>query len=260
MSEQQSEQIEIQEQAEEQRTLLNTPPAEEGGTIQTAEGEWLLSSDVKGIGDRPEWFKGDKYKTVQAQAEAYNALESKFGSFSGAPDDYEMVVPEGMDVQFDEERLGEAKTMFKEMGMNQEGFNKAMEWYLGEIAGDPEAEEATMAQQVQEVLGEKSAQRISQVSGALSNMLDADTYAEIAPYANTPEAIRLVEAVILATAPKVPPIDGGTNPEGFTMAKLTEMRNERITEGPNKGSLRHHKDPEFRKQIHAYSTALHGEE
>lgn len=258
MSEQQAEQIEIQDQV--QNTLLNTPPAEEGGTIQTAEGEWLLSSDVKGVGDKPDWFKGEKYKTVQAQAEAYNSLESKFGSFTGAPDDYEMVIPEGMDVQFDEERLGEAKTMFKEMGMDQAGFNKAMEWYLGEIAGDPEAEQVSMQQQVQEVLGDKSAQRISQVSGALSNMLDAKTYAEIAPYANTPEAIRLVEAVILATAPKVPPIDGGTNPEGFSMQKLTEMRSERIKEGPNTGSLRFHKDAGFRKQIDEYSKALHGSE
>jgi hypothetical protein len=90
-------------------------------------------------------------------------------------------------------------------------------------------------------------------------MLDAKTFAEISPYVNTPGAVRAIQAVIMASAPKVPPIEGGNNPEGFTMAKLTEMRNERIAEGPNKGELRFHKDAGFRKQIDAYSKSLHGE-
>ena len=63
----------------------------------------------------------------------------------------------------------------------------------------------------------------------------------------------------IASAPKVPPIDGGNNPEGFTKAKLDAMRSERITEGPMKGELRWHKEPEFRKQVEAYSRSLHGE-
>lgn len=250
---------EQQQAPEETGTLLNTPPPGEGETIQTAEGEWLLTSEVKGIGEAPEWFKGEKYKTVQAQAEAYNALESKFGAFTGAPDDYELNVPEGIEVEFDDDRLSSIKSDLKEMGMNQEGFDKLLAWHLGEIAGNPEADEAAQQQEIQQVLGENHAQIISQVSGALSNMLDADTYAEISPYVNTPGAVRAIQAVILATAPKVPPIDGGNNPEGYTKAKLNSMRNERIAEGPMKGELRWHKDSAFRKQVEEYSAALHGE-
>jgi len=248
------------EPQQESGSLLNaTPPA--GETIQTAEGEWLLTSEVKGIGDTPEWFKSDKYKTVQAQAEAYNSLESKFGSFTGAPDEYEMNVPEGLEGEFDKDDplLVAAREYAKDSNMNQDSFDKLVNLWLTNTIESPEQAQAAMATQLVEVLGDNHAQRISQVSGALSNMLDADTYNEIAPYASTPGAIRLVEAVILATAPKVAPIDGGTNPEGFTMQGLNKLRNERYSDGPNKGELIFHKDPGRRKDIQAYSNALHGE-
>ena len=246
--------------AQESGSLLNAAPAE-GETIQTAEGEWLLTSEVKGIGDTPEWFKSDKYKTVQAQAEAYNSLESKFGSFTGAPDEYEMNVPEGLEGEFDNDDplLTAAREFAKDSNMNQEGFDKLVSLWLTNTVESPEQAQANMNTQLVEVLGDNHAQRISQVSGALSNMLDAETYKEIKPFANTPGAIRLVEAVILATAPKVAPIDGGTNPEGFTMEGLNKLRNERYSDGPNKGELIFHKDQGKRKEIEAYSKALHGE-
>ncbi len=242
-------------------SLLNTPPTEEGGTIQTAEGEWLLGPEFKGVGDQPEWFKSDKYKSVQAQAEAYNALESKLGAFTGAPDEYALNVPEGLEGEFtaDDPLLVAAQEFAKDSNMNQESFDKMVDIYLSGTVESPEAMQATMDQQLVEVLGDNHAQRISQVSGALSNMLDADTYKEIAPFASTPQAIRLVEAVILATAPKVSPLEGGANPEGFTKAGLDKLRNERFADGPNKGALIFHHDADKRNQIASYSKALHGE-
>ena len=52
-------------------------------TESVSEG-WMMSEDVKGEGDAPEWFKSSKYKTVADQAKAYAGLESKLGAFTGA--------------------------------------------------------------------------------------------------------------------------------------------------------------------------------
>ncbi len=254
------EQTQETQTSQEQTSLLSTQT--DDGSVALTEGEWLLTPTMKGVGDKPEWYKTEKYKTVQDQAEAYNALESKFGSFAGAPESYELNVPEGLEGEFDDDDplLAGAREMAKEMGMDQTGFDKMVSLYLSNSIETPEDQQSAMATQLVEVLGPKHEQRISQVSGALSNLLDADTYKEIAPFANTPQAIRLVEAVILASAPKVPPVDGGANPEGVTKARLNEMRAEVIQDGPNKGELRWHKDPDFRKQIGDYAKALLGDD
>ena len=47
------------------------------------EGEFFLSEGIKGVGDLPEWYKADKYKSVAEQAKAYTELEKKFGGFTG---------------------------------------------------------------------------------------------------------------------------------------------------------------------------------
>ena len=51
------------------------------------EGEFFLSEGIKGVGDLPEWYKADKYKSIAEQAKAYTELEKKFGGFTGAPKD-----------------------------------------------------------------------------------------------------------------------------------------------------------------------------
>ena len=50
--------------------------------------EWSYADGVPGNGDAPEYFKSDKYKTLADQAKAYTDLEKKFGSFTGAPEEY----------------------------------------------------------------------------------------------------------------------------------------------------------------------------
>jgi hypothetical protein len=59
----------------------------DASTPELSEGEYFLSDGIKGTGDTPEWYKGDKYKSVAEQAKAYTELEKKFGGFTGAPKD-----------------------------------------------------------------------------------------------------------------------------------------------------------------------------
>jgi len=78
-------------------SLVPDPPAED------AEAKWYLSEGVAGDGEVPEWFKSDKYKTVDEQAKAYQELEKRFGAFTGAPKDgvYKINMPEGLVGEFD---------------------------------------------------------------------------------------------------------------------------------------------------------------
>ena len=59
----------------------------DASTPELGEGEYFLSDGIKGTGETPEWYKGDKYKSVAEQAKAYTELEKKFGGFTGAPKD-----------------------------------------------------------------------------------------------------------------------------------------------------------------------------
>lgn len=74
-----------------------TPPADAG---------WFFAEGVPGTGERPAYFKGDKYKTLADQAKAYTDLESLHGKklaeftdklkgHAGAPEAYELKMPEG---------------------------------------------------------------------------------------------------------------------------------------------------------------------
>ena len=75
----------LEEQAATEETTSDT--LLDASTPELGEGEYFLSDGIKGTGDMPEWYKGDKYKSVAEQAKAYTELEKKFGGFTGSPKD-----------------------------------------------------------------------------------------------------------------------------------------------------------------------------
>jgi len=50
-----------------------------------APASWMWGDDITGTGEKPEWFKDSKYKSVSEQAKAYTELEKRLGGFVGAP-------------------------------------------------------------------------------------------------------------------------------------------------------------------------------
>ena len=94
---------------------LLAPSAEDTATdsVQPDGQPWNWHDDLPGTGDRPEWFRGDKYANVAEQAKAYTELEGKFGSFTGSPEEYEIPeaqffakdidLPEGVDFNLNAE-------------------------------------------------------------------------------------------------------------------------------------------------------------
>ena len=52
-------------------------PAEPSLVPDPPAASWYLSEGVGGEGEAPVWFKGDKYKTIADQAQAYPELEKR---------------------------------------------------------------------------------------------------------------------------------------------------------------------------------------
>ena len=178
-----------------------------------SEGEYFLAEGIKGSGEMPEWYKGDKYQSVAEQAKAYTELEKKFGGFTGAPKDgYQLAegVPQ-------DDALAEALIEFAtESNMNQENFNKA--WEL--LNAQSEAVEEVTQENELRKLGDNASERIKNVEGFLKNNLDAETYTQVQDLVTTADSIKLIETIVKATVPAKLPIDGGEHPAGLTWADV----------------------------------------
>jgi hypothetical protein len=173
------------------------------------EGEFFLSDGIKGVGDQPEWYKADKYKSVAEQAKAYTELEKKFGGFTGAPKDGYSVV-EG--VESDDALWQELVSFGEKTNMSQSAMNDAWELLS---AQDQAAEEVSMEVELQK-LGDNGVERVKVVEQYMKNNLDGDTYERLRYAVNSAEAVELIEALVKSTAPAKLPIDGYIEPGGLT--------------------------------------------
>ena len=213
--------------------------SQEAEPVELGEGEYFLAENIKGSGDKPDWYLGDKYKSVADQAKAYTELQKKFGGFTGAPQDgYK--APEGVDPEDD------AYKAFSEFAaknnMNQELFNEGFEFYKTALGVSEEVSaESELAK-----LGDNAEQRIGQIETFLkNNVKDASDYEEIQNMATDAKSIMLIEKMMQVLAPKKLPIDGGEHPEGLTMEKIMELSMKKNENGQYLRSV----DPAFNAKI-----------
>ena len=178
-----------------------------------SEGEYFLSDNVKGVGEMPEWYKADKYKSVAEQAKAYTELEKKFGGFTGAPKDgYSLA--EG--VEADDALWGELVEFGTKQNMSQAAMNEA--WEL--LTAQEQAIEEVSLETEMAKLGDNAVERIKVVEQYMKNNLDGDTYERLRYAVNSAEAVELVEALVKSTAPAKLPIDGYVEPGGLEWADI----------------------------------------
>lgn len=81
---------------------------------------WYFDDSTPGQGERPDWLP-QQFTKVSDVGKSYVELQKKLGSFTGAPDDYDI-----KSLELDEEdfTLKEIKSVAKELNMSQDGFNK----------------------------------------------------------------------------------------------------------------------------------------
>lgn len=227
----------------------STPNEESTDTTETTTetAAWYISEGVLGEGDKPDWFKDSKYKSVTAQAEAYAGLESKLGGFTGAPEEgYELSMPDGIEGEWIEgDPLMEGfQTWAKEKGLNQDAFTELLHMYVSNEASvmgvDRESE--------LKAIGDNAQGRLQNIADYARANLSEDEYEGILAATTTAAGVKAVEALIAKTrGPKVPTdmadVSGGKSREEIR-AMMADPR--------------YQSDPSFRKQVSAEYERLLG--
>jgi len=185
-----------------EETLLNEQEVSDVSTEETTETTettevnkegWYLNEETKGEGDVPDWFKSGKYKTVSEQAKAYAGLESKLGSFTGAPEDgYKVELPEGIDVDIDseDEMLVNFNTWATEAGLSQKAHSKLLGIYAeGLMASQPTIEEE------KKKIGRDADRRINDVTSWAQTEFSKEEMLTVEGIARTAEGFEILEKV-----------------------------------------------------------------
>lgn len=212
-------------------------------------------------------FVLDKYKaegrTEQEaafeQAKAYKELQSKFGAFTGAPEGYELGLSEEVGEKINVEDLADDpiyndfQDLAKEMGLNNDGFNKFAELYVRGQLADLEAAD-TVREQEMKALGNNADRRLGNIQDWAKANLDVDGQEGLAAALTTAGAVQAVEKLIAKTrnapqaqdTPAAPSVDHG---------KLREMMTARDEFGQPKMN-----DPAYKAKVNKMYGQLFGEE
>jgi len=209
--------------------------------------EWFWAEGVKGEGAPPQWFKADRYKTVDEQAKAYPELEKRMGAFVGAPKDgkYEFQAPDG--VEFDTAHpLAAAFTDWAgENQLNQKGYNEL----LGMLAQYEMAQIPDMAE-IKKSMGYNADARINSIAQWGKANLPVSQYQMLRSATsgqNAGEVLQLVEALISKSQAPALPGPGSDTPSGQVLEE--EAIREAQGKKNEKGQLLYQTDSEYRQKI-----------
>ena len=239
--------------------VVNAPPTD---TPPTDNKEWYMREGVKGEGEKPEWFKSDKYGSVEDQAKACKDLEVKFGAFTGAPKDgyltddiNEKLKENGYEVDNDDPLLNEYKDFAKDVGMNQEGFERGMEMYAMSKQADELAIEVFKESEIKS-LGDNAEKMIGDMNDwGDANLPEAlrEGFKQAFPTADSLKA----GMAIIAMTQGTPANPEHADPAGpITSAELTAMQ----FELDGNGNRKINSDPAFRAKYESAKKQVHGDE
>lgn len=232
--------------SEQEETILAdaTATASEAPEVEApvSEDGWMLSEGVSGEGDTPDWFKTGKYKTVADQAQAYAGLESKLGSFTGAPEDgYKVELNEelGYTIPDDDPLLGQFGEWAKEAGLSQDAHTQLLNMYVENTAG--QMENLDVEEEVKKI-GDNAQQRIQDITHWGQANLDESEYATLQSMATTAAGFHLIEKMRqMSRETQVSAPDTAKPVDSMTEQKLYEMI----------GDERYESNPSYRAEVDA---------
>jgi len=176
--------------------MTNQTPAEHGQQAEPIDYGFVLDK-YKAEG------RSDSDSAIE-QAKAYGELQSKFGSFTGAPEEYEMALSEGLAEHVnledykDDPLMNDYKELAKEMGINNEGFNKFVEMHFKQQIADSEAMDTVRAEEMK-ALGPDAERRLENVSDWAKFNLDAAQGDALSSMLTSASAVGAIEALIAKT-------------------------------------------------------------
>lgn len=228
-------------------------------------------------GETPEWFKSDKYNTIEDQAKAYTDLEKSFGqkgqeykeleskynaiANKEAPETYEIELsPELSEsgFSFDKESpiFEMAANHAKESGYSQEEFGKMVNMY-GEIhMAEAKAQEAFLEEQ--KGLINNFDNRSEAIDGWAKANLDSEQYEAFAGLATDAKAFEAIESIITKATSGALVAQEGAGSDMVSEQELQDMMFKTDDNGHRLMSV----DPEYAAKVNdlynkKYGTAPH---
>lgn len=223
-------------------------PSEESTTETTTEiTPWYISEGVEGAGDKPDFLQ-DKYKSLTDQAAAYPELASKFGGFTGAPDEYELSFPDGVEGEWvdDDPMMANFKSWAKENNLNQEGFTNLLHMHLqNEFDNQGQDRESELA-----AIGDNAQSRLQNINDFAKANLSEEDYQGILAATTTAQGVKAVEALIAQTRGYKIPGQGEHIDAGISHSDLRAKM----------ADPRYQNDSEYRKEVDALYERKFGKE
>jgi hypothetical protein len=213
-------------------------------------------------------FVLDKYRadgrsedeSLQMQAKSYAELQSKFGAFTGAPEEYtaslsDELIEAGVTLDNDDPLLEAAMAFAKESNMSQDGFNGMLNLYVESQLAEANALQEMKEEQMK-ALGSDAPKRIENINNWIDANMDAETAEELRGVIQSAGGIKAVEQLIAKTrSAPVAPSDAPPAPSINPM-EVQEMQ----FATDEHGNRRINVDPAFRKEYERKRDALYGTE
>lgn len=218
------------------------------GIPETAEGEqstedaWLFADGVLGEGEKPEWFKDSKYKTIADQAKAYTEAEKRLGSFIGAPKDGKYKL-EGVD--FDDNPL---MKVVADWGIDNQLSEDGLKGLVGKVNELAEAQIEEDKKTALEDLGANAEKRLSDLATWGKNNLEPDEFEAYQGLAQNANHVAVLEKIIGMSKNAKLVSDDVTVPMRSPKQKDAELREMQIKTN-DKGQRLIDVDPEYRKEF-----------
>lgn len=223
------------------------PSTTEGNTTQEA------TTEIDGQAtEQVTTYANGKYNSVTALEEGYTNLQKKLGSFTGAPEAYEM--GEGKDINGDHPLFAELQQYGKDNNLSNEGYNALVDV----LVNNEMARAEEMKQQADEVfkaLGENGHARVQNIDDFLNAnaQLNEDQVALVEQAKGLPGGVELLESFINMSKSSAPaPQEVAAPVQNYTQEKLKEMQFAKDEFGNRKMSA----DPAYRKKVEDYHAQL----
>ena len=202
---------------------------------------WLWGEGVEGSGDKPEWLKDSKYKSVSEQAKAYSELEKRLGGFVGTPKEG-YVLSEELGIDADDPSIKAVLDIFGKNNASNEFANELIASYT---QAQQEQATAQLAKEM-ELLGSNADYRINAIKEFAGQALPAHLQEAFNGMVTSAAGIEVVEALMKKMqGSAVAPEASNTPSNKIDGTKLREMMFAKNENGQLKSSI----DPEYKRMV-----------
>lgn len=228
-------------------------------TTEQPSGEQAASERPENV---PEKFWDSEKGEVRLDdaLKSYSELEKRFGSFTGAPEEYaiglsEELTEQGVEIDKDDPMLEAATKFAQDAGMSQEGFNGMLNLYAMNQLAMQKAEQEAMVADIAS-LGDNADRRINNLTQWANKNMPADLAEGFKDMAVSSDAVKAMEQMVSMTRAAPIQANEAAPVGGVTQAEVNQMQFAKDEFGNRKIAT----DPSFRKEYEQKRDMLYGTE